>query len=102
MLVGAAQACRPFQLEVAFEYSFDFQRLDSLYINHDGGSGSLPRNEQSFLDLKGVASVENGGRLGAHLHRAHEGLSRDNASFQVKLQMEVAQDLERIHPTFEV
>ena len=96
--VAGAERGRPHELVIAVENGFDFERLLSFDIEEEDGALRVYGNEQRFAHGESIAGVENRGGFRAHCDRAGKSLGGENASFRKKIQMELAEDFQRIDP----
>ena len=76
--------------------------MRGLNFKGDHRSRFVNRNKQSFRHRKSVAGINNGARLRTNADRAHQRLGWQAAAFGKKMQMEVAEDLNRVDPCFQV
>ncbi len=99
--VGGAEGRGPFELKVAMEDGFDFEREFGLDFEKDEGAGFVHGDEEGFADGKSVAGIEDGGGFGAHGEGARERGGVEDAVFSVKAQTEIAKNFQRVDPGFD-
>ena len=99
--VGSTERGGPFKLKVASERHFDFQRLLGLDFEQNYCTRLIHGYAQSFPHTKRIAGVEDRGRFRFHGERAGQCFGGQCAIADMKCQMEITENLQRIDPGLE-
>ena len=93
---------RPFQLKVGFKSDLNLERPLGSNIESDDCPGFMNRNKKRLANLERAIAIDDGGRLGPGNHRPCKCLGGQNSPVNMKSQVKVPQNLQRIDPGLEL
>ena len=100
--MAGAHIRRPFQLKVGFESDFNLEGPLGLNIESDDCPGFMNRNKKRLANLERAVAIDDGGRFRPGNHRPRKWLGRQNSPVNMKSQVKIAQNLQRIDPGLEL
>src|SRR5579864_6442882 len=100
--MARAQISRPFKLKVGFKGDFNLERPLGLNIESDHCPRFMNGNKKRLANLERAVAIDDSGRLGSGNYRPCKWLGGQNSPVNMKSQLKIAQNFQRIDPGLEL
>jgi len=100
--IARANIRRPFQLKVGLKSDFNLEGPLGLNIESDDCPRVVNGNKKRLANLERAIAIDDRARLGPGNHRPRKWFGRQNSPVNIKLQVKIAQNLQRIDPALEL